>query len=405
MQFLLNFEKNKSNLLIKRGIYIYGKSGTGKTFFIKDILKSMNYDIIYYNSNNIRNKSALESVTNNHISDTNVHSMLVGKKKQMVLVMDEIDSMKDKGGLTYLIKLIRCKKTKKQQKEQISQIPIICIGNNIEDRKMKELIKVCTFHKFSSPTNDKLLEIIKLTMPNLDNLLINTTLQYIENDLRKLDYIYNLYNSSTLCEYKQFLLILQKKNNNNNIKHITKQLLLNEQVSNNLLYIKDIINDTDKTSVALLWHENVIDILDTNKHSDKYIDIYYHILNNICLADYIDRIIFQKQLWELNELSFFIKTMYNNLLIHTHCSAINPLSIRFTKILTKYSSEYNNYMFFQNLSTNLHMNKKNIFLLFLMFYSIPDDEQEDIYDHFEQHNIFHLDVNRMLKYLNTIIEE
>lgn len=116
-------------------------------------------------------------------------------------------------------------------------------------------------------------------------------------------------------------------------------------------------------------------------------------------------IIFQKQLWELNELSFFIKTMYNNLLIHTHCSVINPLSIRFTKILTKYSSEYNNYMFFQNLSTNLHMNKKNIFLLFLMFYSIPDDEQEDIYDHFEQHNIFHLDVNRMLKYLNTIIEE
>ena len=44
--------------------------------------------------------------------------MLTGQQKKMVILMDEIDSMKnnDKGGLGYLIKLIRPKKTKKQTK-------------------------------------------------------------------------------------------------------------------------------------------------------------------------------------------------------------------------------------------------------------------------------------------------
>ena len=84
---------------------------------------------------------------------------------------------------------------------------------------------------------------------------------------------------------------------------------------------------------------------------------------------------------------------------------MTPSIIRFTKILTKYSSEYNNYTFFQNICTNLHMNKKNIFLLFLMFQSLTEKQKTDMYDYFEQNNVFHLDINRMIKYIHTIIEE
>ena len=40
------FEKNKQNLLTKRGIYIYGNPGSGKSHFIKEILKELDYDMI-----------------------------------------------------------------------------------------------------------------------------------------------------------------------------------------------------------------------------------------------------------------------------------------------------------------------------------------------------------------------
>ena len=37
--FFYNFEKNKNDLTTKRGIYLYGNPGTGKTAFIETILK------------------------------------------------------------------------------------------------------------------------------------------------------------------------------------------------------------------------------------------------------------------------------------------------------------------------------------------------------------------------------
>ena len=39
IQFLNHFEENKQNLLIKRGVYVYGDPGSGKTYFVEKILK------------------------------------------------------------------------------------------------------------------------------------------------------------------------------------------------------------------------------------------------------------------------------------------------------------------------------------------------------------------------------
>ena len=38
---LLDFDKNKNNVLLKKGIYVYGDPGTGKTTFVTNILKEM----------------------------------------------------------------------------------------------------------------------------------------------------------------------------------------------------------------------------------------------------------------------------------------------------------------------------------------------------------------------------
>ena len=205
VSFLINFEKNKQDLSITRGIYIYGNSGIGKTYFIQKLLTSINYDIIGYNSSNIRNKSAIELITKNNISDTNVFSMLTGQQKKMVILMDEIDSMKnnDNGGLGYLIKLIRPKKTKKQQKEQISQLPIICIGNNTEERKIKELMNVCLTIHFKDPSEKQINDIVKSLMPKLNNQLKLDSIDYIDKDFRKLEHLYDIYKYDELNLYEE----------------------------------------------------------------------------------------------------------------------------------------------------------------------------------------------------------
>ena len=132
-----HFEKNKKNQLVKRGIYLYGPPGCGKTMFVEKILKKMNYDIIKYDAGDVSNKSIVENITKHNMSDKNVLSLFQKKTKKLVIMMDELDGMNsgDKGGINTLIKLIRPKKTKKQKKEESIMIPIVCIGSYYVDKK------------------------------------------------------------------------------------------------------------------------------------------------------------------------------------------------------------------------------------------------------------------------------
>ena len=136
---LKDFELNKHNLTTKKGIYIYGDPGSGKTAFVTNILKELDYDVVKYDAGDIRNKSIIDTITKHNMSDKNIMSLFHKKVKRIAVVMDEIDGMNngDKGGINSLIKIIRPKKTKKQRLEEITLNPIICIGNYHIDKKIK----------------------------------------------------------------------------------------------------------------------------------------------------------------------------------------------------------------------------------------------------------------------------
>ena len=135
---LIYFEKNKDDISIKRGFYIYGNPGSGKTLFVKNLLKKLNYEIILYDSSDIRNKNVIRKITKYNTADVSVISSFKKDNRRIVILMDEIDGMNsgDKGGINSLIKLIRPKKTKKQKKEDMTVIPIICVGNYHIDKKI-----------------------------------------------------------------------------------------------------------------------------------------------------------------------------------------------------------------------------------------------------------------------------
>ena len=179
----------------KKGIYIYGSPGSGKTEFVKNILKKLNYDVILFDAGDVRNKNIIEDITKHNMSDKNILSLFHQTSKKIAIIMDEIDGMNsgDKGGINALIKLIRPKKTKKQKKEQITMNPIICIGNYHIDKKIKEMMKICDVIEIKMPTKEQVKNLLGLLMPNLEMDLMNNLVEFIGGDLRKLKSAHDIY--------------------------------------------------------------------------------------------------------------------------------------------------------------------------------------------------------------------
>lgn len=411
-KMLTNYEENCKNINFKKGIYIYGSPGCGKTFFITEVLKALNYDIIKYDAGDVRNKSLIDTITSNNISSQNVLNMMARKPKRIAIIMDEIDGMNngDKGGITSLIKLIRQKKTKKQKQEHMTMNPIVCIGNYYMDKKIKELMKVCNTFELKSPTNLQMYQIIEVRIPNLlktiDPETIEHIMRYIQGDLRKIEFIEKLYKKNPgLLTSDTLDTIFHMKSFNEDSKKITKKLI-RQPIS-----IHDhnrIINETDRTIVALLWHENIVDTL-THEPNELAIPFYLKILNNMCFADFIDRITFQNQIWQFNEMSSLMKTGYNNYLFHKqkYTSPVVNDDIRFTKVLTKYSTEYNNILFVYNLCQELDMDKKDFISFFQelrLFYGkdflTQSEKMAAVEKLFDNYNISKLDIKRVYRYLD-----
>ena len=403
IEYLDFFEKNKTALLTRRGAYIYGAPGAGKTYFVRSILKKLDYDIISYDAGDVRNKSIIEMITKHNMSDKNIISLFSGKIQKIAIIMDEIDGMNsgDKGGINALIKLIRPKKTKKQKKENTTMIPIICIGNYHIDKKIKELMKVCNTIELKTPTESQMTKMLQLLMPKLDPPLWKNLVTFFQGDLRKLHSTYTIYEKQQdILKNKIIQNMFHPMVLNEDTKQITHKLL------NNFFHINNhstVMNETDRTSVALLFHENIIDIIEFFP-KEIGMNFYLNILNNICFSDYIDRITFQKQIWVFNEMSSLIKTFYNHRLFHEknkqYKIPFNPPAVRFTKILTKYSTEYNNMLFIHKLCIQLGMEKKDLFAFFINLRN--NHTYEEIYDLFneEYHNITKLDINRLFRYID-----
>jgi DNA polymerase III delta prime subunit len=414
---LLSFDENISNLNYKKGFYIYGSPGSGKTQFVMQLLKQLNYDVIKYDAGDVRNKSLIETIASNNVSNRNVLDMMAGRVRKIAIVMDEIDGMNngDKGGITALIKLIRQKKTKKQRLESLTMNPIICIGNYYLDKKIRELMKVCNVFELKRPTHLQMESLItsytKQTKP-IDRHQMNVLLNYIQGDMRKLSFVIDVYNKmpNLLDAENKLIDIFQTKSYNDDAKLITQRLI---NTPTPLHHHDKIMNETDRTIVALLWHENIVDALDQHPKETAF-PIYNRILKNICFADYIDRITFQSQIWQFNEMSSLIKTFYNNRIFHTSFSnnkPFRPAEMRFTKVLTKYSTEYNNMQFLMFLSQELDLDKRDIVALFQELRIFLDGDfcnnvelLSTVEKIFENYNLTKLDIKRIYRYLDKNVK-
>ena len=415
---LSNFDKEHKNTNYKKGFYIYGSSGVGKTMFITAILKEMNYDIIKYDAGDVRNKMLIDAIASNNISSRNVLDMMHKKSRKIAILMDEIDGMNsgDKGGLNALIKLIRQKKTKKQKQENTTLNPIICIGNYNIDKKIKELMKVCNVIELKTPTQPQMKTLISHIFPTLPIEKQETVKYYAMGDLRKLEFI------KKLCDRKPELIddtvlkkILNVKTFNEDTNKITQMLITKPH---KIEEHNVVLNETDRTVVALLLHENIVDVMPPMTQSMPF---YLRFLDNMCYADYIDRITFQNQIWQFNEISSLMKTFNNNRIFHKTMAhnkkkvKMAHEDIRFTKVLTKYSTEYNNIEFIHELCKKIDMDRKDLVAFFQemrLFYMEKNADfmndsatMNSIEVLFENYEINKLDIKRIYRYLDRNVKK
>ncbi|KAJ8113132.1 hypothetical protein ONZ43_g5224 [Nemania bipapillata] len=134
-----NFQKRGADGLGgERAIILSGPPGIGKTTAAHLAAKLEGYDVIESNASDTRSKKLVESGVSEVMNNTSLHGFFAGdgkkidkEKKNIVLIMDEVDGMSagDRGGVVALAKF--CKKTEpfdfvtydiKFQRPQVDQI-------------------------------------------------------------------------------------------------------------------------------------------------------------------------------------------------------------------------------------------------------------------------------------------
>ena len=255
-------------------------------------------------------------------------------------------------------------------------------------------MKIATLFELNVPTNNQLLNLLNYITPNIfsynddiNEIIKKNILSFLNNNLFSLKKIYFYYNNNFIYEKFYNYYKDDYKQNNKNIKNITKTLL------NTSYTFKDInsILESDRTIISLIFHENIVHLLEDNSQ------LYLKILDNFIFSDYIDRIIFQKQIWQLTEINYIIKIFYNNFLLKENNLYKNIDNIIFTKILTKYSAEYNNYIFIYSLLQNLLLDKKDLIILF------NNLDVNNLINRLEYYNISKLEIIRIIKFFDNLI--
>ena len=102
-------------------------------------------------------------------------------------------------------------------------------------------------------------------------------------------------------------------------------------------------------------------------------------------------------------MTSLIKTFYNNYLFHKkikHKKKQKINDIRFTKVLTKYSTEYNNIIFIQDICNTLGFDKNDTYSYFIDYIINYNDEKKQT---LELNNFTNLEITRICNYLESFM--
>ena len=157
-----NVIKLKKLLSIKKkGIFVYGPTGCGKSATIEIILKE--YDVIEIDPSDYMGREEIE----NKLIKSSKQSSLYGKQKLFLIDnINGISRINDKGCVEAIVELI-----------DKSVFSVVIVGNDPYDIRLKALLKVCNLVEFRLVDGHSIFNILK-RISEIEGIV------YEENDLK-----------------------------------------------------------------------------------------------------------------------------------------------------------------------------------------------------------------------------
>jgi hypothetical protein len=331
--FILDsFQKFKTTLYneldkdITKPIIIEGDYCSGKTTIVKKLIQDK-YTLIYYNCIEHKGKYIVKQLSKS-IAKYDIMTMFVNKasRSKNIIVIDDVDVLNhyDKGGISSLNKFI--KNTYKQN------IPIVFITSPIlEDKRLYELSTLSISIKYPCLCEDDIVKLIKLQIQDRRHIVYDSIFDLTNCNLTLfLNWVHN-YNKNH--KYS----IEQNNYHMENYKQSTRELcscLLKDRPT--IEQHENVIHSKERVTLSMVLHENLRGSLEQHIQHMKV----------LCDADTIDYIIFKIQNWNFQIYSSLLKNMYSIYIFKDNPHVSN---IIFTKILTKYSTQYNNMLYINNI--------------------------------------------------------
>jgi hypothetical protein len=375
------FDKIKDiNQMEQKIIMVMGDAISFKSAFAKFILEKMSYETRLFNAIDMRGAKSIKECIVQIINSKSILNMLFQKPDRIGIVLDDLDipnNANDKSVITDFISLLSVKKRgKKEQALRITH-PIICVCQETNDKKINELKKISLVVKLKkfceNDFRQYLLKISRINGINFNGNQVDMILAKMDNDIRKIyNFVKDLYYFTKDSDNKEInddnlrdiLMSFGKKNTSE--KSIDK---LNEIFTREELEIDDSINKfySDKFLYPFMIHENYLynmpDLIDTK---DK-LNYCREIANNLSKNDVIQNLIFEKQLWELNNNSAILTLAKTNSLhkklLENYDGEYTFKKRKYTTLLNKVSLYYTNRKVYNTLLQKYGITYMEIYLL------------------------------------------
>ena len=323
-------------------LILHGPPGIGKTSIANLLLENNDFDVIEFNSSDIRNQKTLKEKIEEINGNVNILDFMCNKKKSIGIIIDELDGINssEKGAIKELTSIIN------NTKEFSS--PFICTTNSI-NKKIDTLKKKSLYIKLNKPARNTIKQFINKICIN-ENLDLSDEIKHhitktSQLDFRRvivlMEYLFN-YNISNLSEEEiiETIETYDTKSIDYTCYEATDKILNN--------YYKDFsdIIKYDKANIGYLLYENFQSFIINNRkcNDEEKMNIISKIYKEFCVSDILDKKIYINQNFYLSNYNDYIKFNIPSYLINslekTSYNKFNKLN--YSTMINKISFEYLN---------------------------------------------------------------